>query len=85
MKRRTQKRKPASLELKLRRRAAEMANIGIRDEKLQAFKANTIQSELTRLQGMMHLLPTPNEKLTRAAQDLQKQLRNINARRDVLQ
>ena len=84
MKRRVQKRKP-TLELKLRRRAAEMANIGLRDEKLQAFKANTIQSELTRLQGMMHLLPKPNEKITWAAQYLQKQLRNINARRDVLQ
>ena len=84
MKRRVQKRKP-TLELQLRRRAAEMANIGLRDEKLQAFKANAIQSELTRLQGMMHLLPTPNEKLTRAAQDLQRHLRNISARRDVLQ
>ena len=59
-------------EMPLRRRAAKLQAIAIRNEGMKALKADFLRSELARLQGIMNI--APNNQNTVAAIE---QLKNI--------
>ena len=84
-KRKTQLQQVRARELELRRRAAHIAHVANRDEKLRAIKVDAIAREMARLKGVLSATPS-NTPTARMLDQLNKELMGLayisHARRD---
>ena len=84
-KRKTQLQQVRARELELRRRAANIAHVANRDERLRAIQVDAIAREMTRLKGVLSATPS-NMPTARMLDQLKKELMGLayisHARRD---
>ena len=76
MKRKTKREQVKALELPLRRRAANIAHMANRDEKLRALKVDAIASEMLRLKGVLSATPS-NMPTARMLDKLKAELKEL--------
>ena len=77
----TPKERVAPAELPRRARSASMGGIAARNEKLAALRASALRADLTRVEQMLHDMPsTKNKQVLGAAEQLRKDLAKIAAR-----
>ena len=77
----TPKQRVAAVELPLRARAANMGGITARNEKLAALKASALRADLTRVEQMLHDMPSArNKQVLDAAEQFRKDLAKVATR-----